>query len=222
MLSADGASVSQWVEPRRLLEGAFSLADASFELMLLDANLHRNDIAEVVAQVRRILPECKLLLLVPSQSADRLIDLTQLRSQGCVREDGSFDELCAAIRMVLDGKSYFSPELANALFLQLNGRTEAAEWSPFVESCRLTAREQEVLRLIAWENLSNKQIARRLHVSLYTVKNHVHNLIEKLDVADRHGAAHAARKRNLIHASALSDGSEDTCRKQPLQLASTD
>jgi DNA-binding NarL/FixJ family response regulator len=222
MLAAGAMFVSKWLAPGTVLGSGFSFFETSFELMLLDANLNRYDAVELLAQLRRGLPDCKLLWLVPSQATDRLIDLTRSRSQGCIREDASFEELRRAIQAILDGKSYFSPELANALFLQLNGRAEGADWAPFVESCHLTVREQEVLRLIAWENLSNKQIARRLHVSLYTVKNHVHNLIEKLDVSDRHSAAQAARTRNLIHASFLGTDSKSACSASPSQMVSTD
>jgi DNA-binding NarL/FixJ family response regulator len=110
--------------------------------------------------------------------------------------------LCTAIEVVRAGASYFSPELANALFAQLNGSDQQSSWGPYVDTQRLTPREREILRLIASENLSNKQIARRLHLSLYTVKNHVHNIIEKMDVNDRHGAAQLAQRRHLIPACA--------------------
>ena len=54
-----------------------------------------------------------------------------------------------------------------------------------MDNARLTVREREILRIIAVEQLGNKQIARRLHVSLYTVKNHVHSIMKKLDVRER-------------------------------------
>lgn len=59
----------------------------------------------------------------------------------------------------------------------------------------LTEREREILLLICTEDLGNKQIAKRLHLSLYTVKNHIHNIIEKLGVADRHEAARMMEHR---------------------------
>jgi two-component system nitrate/nitrite response regulator NarL len=66
----------------------------------------------------------------------------------------------------------------------------------------LTMREGEILRMIAYQNLSNKQIARELRLSIYTVKNHVHSIIEKLGTEDRMAAArHAVRRGLLIRSS---------------------
>jgi DNA-binding NarL/FixJ family response regulator len=188
----------KWIDSSGSLSPDAPWLNESCELLLLDAAAPAGDMAEVVVQMRRHWPQCKLMLLVPDSATERLVGLTQLGTQGCVRDGTSIDELCMAIQLLLDGKSYFSPELANALFAQLNGCDQNASWLPYAEAHQLTAREREVLRLIAWENLSNKQIAKRLHVSLYTVKNHVHNIIEKLDVEDRHGAAQLAQRRNLI------------------------
>jgi DNA-binding NarL/FixJ family response regulator len=190
----------RWIDPRTGLGTGAAWLGEFCELLLLDASSPAGQLSELLLQVRRRWPDCKALLLVPDSLADQLFGLTQLGSHGCVRENSSLDELCTAISEVLAGKPYFSPELANALFAQLNGCDQGAGWGRFVDSARLTSREQEVLRLIAWENLSNKQIARRLHVSLYTVKNHVHNIIEKLDVSDRHGAVQLAQRRHLIPA----------------------
>ena len=66
----------------------------------------------------------------------------------------------------------------------------------------LTPRELEIVRLIS-EHLSNKQIARRLSVSLYTIKNHVHNIVDKLQVTGRYEAVDHARKQHLLGAAKL-------------------
>jgi DNA-binding NarL/FixJ family response regulator len=192
----------QWIESGFLLQNAADLGENPFDLVLLGVDAPAGELADIVALAHRWGPACKLLLLVPDSATGGMAALTQLGSHGCVREGGSLAELCDAIRRVLGGHSYFSPELADALFAQLNGRGDE-RWAPFAQGTQLTSREQDVLRLIARENLSNKQIARRLHVSLYTVKNHVHNIIEKLEVSDRHGAAQLAQRKNLISAAAV-------------------
>jgi DNA-binding NarL/FixJ family response regulator len=66
-----------------------------------------------------------------------------------------------------------------------------------VSAATLTRREIEVVRLIG-EHLSNKQIAKQLSVSLYTVKNHVHNIVDKLKVSGRYEAVDYARKRRWL------------------------
>jgi len=174
---------------------------AQFDLLLLDATIHEANTAAALADlVRKHVPGCKLLLMVPEAATGRMAELAQLGSDGCVSEDVSLADLCLAIRTVLEGQPYCSPQLANALYVQV-GRRERTGWVDFVDHPRLTVREQEVLQLIAWEQLSNKQIAKRLHVSLYTVKNHVHNIIEKLCVEGRHDAAQLARRRMLVGVS---------------------
>jgi DNA-binding NarL/FixJ family response regulator len=187
-----------WLDPRDVLHVAHSWFCEPYELCLLDAAVPPGELSCVVSQMRCQLPACRLLFLVPESAMDRIVELTRFGSHGCVRECGSLEELCDAIRTVQSGKPYFSPELANALITQLNDSGSEKPWTQYVDDAQLTLREREVLRLIASENLSNKQIARRLHVSLYTVKNHVHNIIEKLDVSDRHAAAQLAKRRNLV------------------------
>jgi DNA-binding NarL/FixJ family response regulator len=138
------------------------------------------------------------MLLVSEAAAEHLVDLAPLGSQGCVSEDALLEDLRAALRVVLSGRPYCSPHLANALFAQLRRVDQGHRWGQYAEDARLTAREREILRMITLEHLANKQIARRLHVSLYTVKNHVHNILEKLGVEDRYRAAQLARSRRLV------------------------
>ncbi len=171
-------------------------------LLLLDSSLPCELLRSIVMQMRHFAPDCKLIVLVTEVSVPRMLELTQLGGQGCVRDSSSLEELVSAIRQVLVGSTYYSPELANAIIMQLSKPTDRNAWCQFTDDARLTVREREILRLISAENLSNKQLAKRLHVSIYTVKNHVHNIIEKLDVESRHSAADLARRRNLIWSTA--------------------
>jgi RNA polymerase sigma factor (sigma-70 family) len=165
---------------------------------VVDATLHEHESGTLVDFIRARAPACKLLLMVPSFAKDRMTDFAQLGGEGCVSEDDSLAVLDSAIRNVLAGKPFCSVELANALFAQVSRNERGGRRQEAFDHVRLTAREQEVLRLIAGEQLGNKQIARRLHVSLYTVKNHVHNIIEKLGANSRHEAAQLARRRQML------------------------
>jgi DNA-binding NarL/FixJ family response regulator len=183
----------QWVCPESALAKSNSVS-REFELFLLDASLAPEKVAALVVLFRRSLPGCKFLLLVPDTHLDQLVWIGSWKLNGCVRESSTLDELCRAIRLVLAGGCYYPPEMAAALFDRLHS-SPATMPSPAAEFARLTAREREVLQLIAEENLPNKQIAHRLHVSLYTVKNHVHSVIEKLGVNNRQDAVRIARRR---------------------------
>ena len=170
----------------------------SLQLLLLDSLISEEQGLGLEDLVRERFPACKVMLLISEAATEQLVDLAHHGSQGCIGEDVLLDELCSAIQIVLSGKSYCSPKLANVLFAQLGTLDRHHRWRQYVDDACLTAREREILRMIALEQLGNKQIARRLHVSLYTVKNHVHNIIEKMGVEDRHQAAQVARSRRLV------------------------
>lgn len=168
------------------------------ELLLLDASLKDDLTSRIVHELQIHAPHCRLILLVAESAVEQIVELARLNCQGCLFEEVSLIEVQRAITTVLDGRTYCSPELANSLLVQIGRVDQNQSWGHFVDDVQLTIREREILRLIAWENLCNKQIARRLNVSLYTIKNHVHNLIEKLGVADRHEAVQVARRRRLL------------------------
>jgi DNA-binding NarL/FixJ family response regulator len=172
--------------------------ETQVQLLLLDAALPEGNAFIAADKVRQRFPVCKTILLVSEAAMNQLLDLAQLAAYGCVDENIRLSELCSAIQVVLSGRPYCSPPLANALLAQLGTIDYHHRWSHHLTGAHLTAREREILGMIALEQLGNKQIARRLHVSLYTVKNHVHNIIEKLGVEDRYEAVQVARNQHLL------------------------
>lgn len=111
---------------------------------------------------------------------------------GYVSCDGSVEDLVATIRSVARGELVCSPRVAATLFRALHTQTTRSPADH--ASLALTAREREIAPLLE-RGLSNKEIAARLHIEVATVKNHVHNLLEKLQVASRGEAA--ARLRGM-------------------------
>ena len=186
------------LQPEVLLPACTAPLPLPLELLLLDATLEGDTSYHVAETLRRRSPDCKLLLMVAESAVGSMVELARFGSHGCLFEEVSLVNVCAAIDTVLSGRPFCSPELANALMAQIGRVDRDNPWSRHVDDVQLTVREREVLELIAGENLGNKQIARRLGVSLYTVKNHVHNLIEKLGVPDRHEAVRLARRRKMI------------------------
>jgi len=151
------------------------------------------------ASVERIQACCSAAIILVVASLDRRVieDCIAANIAGCILEDSGLDDLTTAIRKVRKGESSFPPEFVNEAFALL-GSLARGRLLDQVETCDLTARELEVMQLIAWERLGNKQIARRLSVSVYTVKNHVHNIIEKLGVHDRFEAAQLAQQKRWL------------------------
>ena len=166
------------------------------DLAIVDASLG-DRCAESLIKTLRSHSVSRIVLILPDTSRQTVHDCVLADVDACLLEESPLDHLMIAVRSVMKGDRWFCPEVFNeAIALH---RDLARECLPVQhEHCELTAREIEVMQLIAWERLSNKQIARRLCVSVYTVKNHVHNIIEKLDVTDRYEAAeYSSRKRWL-------------------------
>ena len=169
------------------------------DLFLLSVNLPGRMAVEWTRQVRQELTATKVLLLARGKSEDHLYECFEAGVHGCVLEESSLADLRGAVASVLRGEAFCSPRLVYAMFQRLNDTAHRARWQQRVESLDLTSRELEIVQLIA-QRLSNKEIARKLSLSLYTVKNHVHNIVEKLKVQDRFGAVEHARKHGWLTA----------------------
>jgi two-component system nitrate/nitrite response regulator NarL len=175
-----------------------SFGSVAIDLLLLDPTLDGDLSTQVAQRVKSLYPTCKVLLLISEHAIDRMIEFAQLGSHGCLFEGVGVADIRIAIQAVLSGQHHCSPQLANALVAQISRIDYSSEWPGQIGETKLTSREREVLELIAGQQLGNKQIARQLGLSLYTVKNHVHNIIEKLGVQDRHEAVTFARRRGLL------------------------
>ncbi|HEY7395615.1 MAG TPA: response regulator transcription factor [Gemmatimonadaceae bacterium] len=133
-----------------------------------------------------------IALGVPEQE-DCLLDWAEAGVAGFVSREASGAELVTTIESAVRGELVCSPRFSGTLLRQLARRAALDTPAP---TRSLTAREIEVLRLIA-ANLSNKEIARRLGISMATVKNHVHNLLDKLNVRHRAEAVASLHRRDL-------------------------
>lgn len=123
----------------------------------------------------------RLLVFNVADEDRSIIDCVRLGTSGCVLQDADLDELAAAITSVASGHAPSSARIFTSLFRYVAGLRD--EGHP-VLAPSLTAREEEILRLVA-EGLSNAEIASRLGLRRQTVKNHVHRVFEKLDVHRR-------------------------------------
>ncbi len=165
-------------------------------VVLLDLSLPQKLAVELTGFVRQHFPDAKLIALVQGRrlsehSEAALLTCVEAGAHGFVLEESSVQDLRDAIGTVLAGQRFFSQLIVESMFDQLAGFSREARWKSRMRNTLLTKRELEVLRWIA-EGLSNKQIAKQLCVSLYTVKNHVHNILEKLQVPDRSTAVEYA------------------------------
>jgi DNA-binding NarL/FixJ family response regulator len=140
-------------------------------------------------------PEIKVVALgIPGVEPD-VIAIAEAGASGYVARDGSMDDLVAVVESVARGECLLSPDIAAKLFRRVATLAREPRLEPM--DGKLTARELDVLGLID-DGLSNKEIAKALSIELPTVKNHVHSVLEKLNVRRRTAAAARARRLGLL------------------------
>jgi len=128
---------------------------------------------------------------------DEIMACIESGASGYVLKEASFDYLVDTIRSVHCGESFCSPQMTASLFSRIAELADERMPSKSHGSIKLTARELEIINLIA-EGLSNKEISQRLFIETQTVKNHIHNILDKLQLHNRLEAVQYARERNLL------------------------
>jgi two-component system nitrate/nitrite response regulator NarL len=139
-------------------------------------------------------PEIKVVALAVPEVESEVIAFAEAGASGYVARERSMDDLVAVVESVSRGECPLSPQIAATLFHSVATLARKRRGEPIED--RLTARELDVLGLIE-EGLSNKEIAKALSIELPTVKNHVHSVLEKLNVHHRTEAAALARRDGL-------------------------
>ncbi|HQT91604.1 MAG TPA: response regulator transcription factor, partial [Candidatus Kryptobacter bacterium] len=161
------------------------IRDLKPNVLLLDLGLRNQSSLELVKTVRSEIPDTKVIVmdLAPTQ-ADLLL-FVRAGVSGFVLKDATTPDFLKTIRAVARGKKILPPLMTGSLFSQIVEQAIAGAITPrVIEAVRMTKRERQVIFLIA-DGLSNKEIAYKLHLSTYTVKSHVHNILEKLLLRSR-------------------------------------
>ncbi|MGZ5416525.1 MAG: response regulator [Nocardioides sp.] len=165
------------------------------DVILMDVRMPKRSGIEACVAIKEIAPTARIIMLTVSDEEVDLYDAVKNGASGYLLKDSSIDEVAQAIRVVADGQSLISPSMAIKLldeFKQMS-RTDRQQ----VPSPRLTDRELEVLKLVA-QGLNNREIAKRLFISENTVKNHVRNILEKLQLHSRMEAVMYAVREKLL------------------------
>jgi DNA-binding NarL/FixJ family response regulator len=164
--------------------GTLTVGEVSPHVVLLDLGLRNGDSLRVAEKVKRDFPEAKVIVMDLLPVHEEIVEFVNAGVSGFIMKDASLDDLVAAIRAVADGAHVLPPEMTGTLFSQI-ARDAVSKGRPrALEAVRMTPRERDVINLIA-EGLSNKEIARRLHIATHTVKSHVRNIMEKLTLHTR-------------------------------------
>jgi DNA-binding NarL/FixJ family response regulator len=155
------------------------------EVLLLDLGLRNRNSLNLVKLVKKNFPASKIIImdLIPVQ-AD-VFEFVQAGVAGFILKDATVNDFLKTIRSVAKGLQVLPPNLTGSLFSQIvEHAISGSSPSVLIESVRMTKRERQVIELIA-DGHTNKEIAQKLHLSTYTVKSHVHNILEKLALSTR-------------------------------------
>ncbi|MBM2846459.1 MAG: hypothetical protein HW407_1771 [Bacteroidetes bacterium] len=154
------------------------------QVILLDFGLRNQNGLRVVATLTKETPELKVIGmgLIPTQLD--IVEFVQAGASGFILKDATVEEFLTTIRSVGHGKKIIPPSLTHSLFSHVVEHALKKGNGQLNKAVGMTKREREIIALIA-DALSNKEIAHRLNIATYTVKSHVHNILEKLALHSR-------------------------------------
>jgi DNA-binding NarL/FixJ family response regulator len=165
------------------------------DVVLLDVRMPRRTGVEACRSIKEAVPSAKIIMLTVSDEEADLYDSVKNGASGYLLKDSSIEEVAQAIRVVNEGQSLISPSMAVKLIDEFKQMAKPErEQGP---ALRLTERELEVLRLVA-KGLNNREVAKELFISENTVKNHVRNILEKLQLHSRMEAVMYAMREKLL------------------------
>jgi DNA-binding NarL/FixJ family response regulator len=163
------------------------------DVVLMDLQMPDGGGLAATRELRRLSSNTRVLIVTLFADDDSIFAALQAGAHGYILKDADEAEMARAIRAVGEGEAIFSPSIASRLMDYFAATRQQVPQEIFPE---LTEREREILTLIA-RGESNTAIAERLTITVKTVRNHVSNIYNKLQVADRAQAAIRARDAGL-------------------------
>jgi DNA-binding NarL/FixJ family response regulator len=182
--------------------GEASTAEAGLEIIqrlapdvaIMDLSLPRMSGHEAIRRIAATAPRTQVLVLTISANEADVTEAVLAGACGYLLKDASVGDIAAGVRAAAGGESMVAPRMAKMLLRQLRLH-EQNDKRPTIES--LSVREKEVLRLVV-DGKDNAAIAKELFISPYTVKNHISNILLKLNVENRLQAAVCAVRDSLV------------------------
>jgi len=166
-------------------------------VVLLDLGLVSQNSLKVVELIKKQYPRAEVVVMDLIPAHEDVVEFVRAGVSGFILKDATLDDFLHTIRSVVKGAKILPPPMTGSLFSQIvEHAIQGGKVDRLIDAVRMTMREQDVIGLIA-EGKSNKEIARELNIAVYTVKSHVHNILEKLTLHTRLELA------NFAHAKAM-------------------
>ena len=181
-------------------DGAEAIAKAAEvlpDIVLMDVRMPRRGGIDACTAIHETVPSAKIIMLTISDEEADLYDAIKAGAMGYLLKEISIEEVATAIRAVHGGQSLISPSMASKLLTEFASMIKRTDDRQQVPTPRLTDREMEVLKLVA-KGMNNRDIAKQLFISENTVKNHIRNILEKLQLHSRMEAVVYAVREKLL------------------------
>jgi len=153
-------------------------------VVLLDLGLRSQNSLRVVEVVKKDFPLAKIIVMDLAPVQADILQYVKAGANGFILKDASLNDFLITIRTVNEGATVLPLLLVDSLFSQIVDFAVREGKAKLKEAVRMTKREREVIGLLS-DGMSNKEIGQRIRVSTYTIKSHIHNIMEKLALHTR-------------------------------------
>ena len=167
------------------------------DVVVMDLNMPGISGVEATRQIATVAPRTRVVVLTISVDGADVVDAVMAGACGYLLKDSTVEQLMAGIRAAAAGESLISPQIAAKVLQMLRSQSAASPKAVEAVRAELSDRELEVLKLIAIGR-DNGEIARELFISPKTVKNHISNILMKLQIENRIQAAVYAVRTGLV------------------------
>jgi two-component system, NarL family, nitrate/nitrite response regulator NarL len=181
--------------------GLAQMRETKPDVVLVDAALGNGDSHRLVRDLRKEGPEARVIVMDLLPVQEDVIEFVRAGAHGFIVKDATIDDFVMTIRSVSKGVGVVPQSLTGTLLSHIADQAVNSKDPALLQAVRMTKRERQITDLIA-EGMSNKEIAQRLNIALYTVKSHVHNILEKLALHTRLQIAAHAHKGDAPEADA--------------------
>ena len=174
-----------------------TLHSCKVDVLMLEYGILCQDGGTNATRAFGLTSEVKTLVVdVPDREHDILYCIETGGASGYLTHNASVGDMVDNIKAIVQGETLCSPRIASLTFCRISRLAHEKEKAEVANATHLTRREAQIAALIE-NGLSNKDIAVRLQVEVSTVKNHVHNILDKLQLHDRHSAVSYIKKQGI-------------------------
>ena len=154
------------------------------QVILLDLGLRNMNSLNMVKVLKKEFPDTNIIIMDLTPLQGDILQYVKAGASGFILKDATFNDFFFTIKAVAEGTKVLPPLMVDSLFSQIVEYALKSGKPGIKKAVKLTKREKEIIALIG-DGLTNKEIGQKIHVSVYTIKSHVHNIMEKLVLHSR-------------------------------------